>query len=163
MIGCSGEDESPNKKVTQHKLLENNSSVDTDFLSGFDTCTLSDSFFKTREYLIVNTTPAKKYEGFLSYEINTSFNELLVKEIIFGICSDVSPESNDCSLASNVTLVLNTKFDDAKNHLLQSSGLDYSQEKRFLTDDKNNGPTLRPHLHEGPNETVILYCDTGNL
>jgi len=163
IIGCSGEGENQNIKATQLKVAETDSLVDAAFLTEFESCTFSNSFFDARRNIIVKAVPLKIYQGYYSYKIDTSFIGFTVKAIIFGICSNISPASNDCSLASDITLVLDAKFDVAKNHLLTSSGLDYSLEKRLLIDNNDIGPTLRPLLHEGKNNTAVLYCDTGNL
>jgi len=160
-LGCNErQEDTQNTKVTQQKGTDNTVKESTSFLSGFELCKISESLLETRRNLIMNAEPLKKYNSFLSYKLETRFMELPIKIIIFGICSDITPASNDCAMASNVTLVLDTNFDDAKNHLLKMTGMDYSQEKRSPI---SGGLMLRPHLYEGDDNSVILYCDTGEL
>ncbi|HIO96844.1 MAG TPA: hypothetical protein EYG71_02850 [Leucothrix sp.] len=78
-IGCSEKQgDVKNTKVTQQKTTENIGKESSAFLSGFESCTVSDSLLETRKKLIMKTEPLKKYDGYLSYKIEASVMKLPV-------------------------------------------------------------------------------------
>ncbi len=87
-----------------------------------------------------------------------------IKEIVFGTCLQSEPLLTDCSFVKDIALILDIRFIDAKAQLLkENNDIDLSKELRADLNGPNDGPTLRPFMYAGPDNTTILHCDTGGL
>jgi hypothetical protein len=94
---------------------------DKDFLSGFETCSLSEEFFKIRKKTILSKKPIETYDFYLTYRVKTFFMGLPVNKITYGICSGGTPELDECSLAMDVTIMLDTNLSHTQEQLKKIS------------------------------------------
>ena len=159
-----------NDKIQQQAEIVNEpknntllSTIDKAFLVSFESCNISEDLLKTREYLIKNKKPSQTFDGYLTYKIKTSFCELPVKEIIFGVCFKDEPLSKDCSFIEDIALILDSDFNKAVDHFKSTKDIDFTKEKRSVFNSKADGPTLRPLLYKGVDGSTVLHCDTGGL
>ncbi len=151
-----------NKIVNKSKNNSLLSTIDKALLS-FESCKISEDLLKIREYLIKNIKPSQTFDGYLTYKVNTSFGELPVKEVIFGVCLEDEPLSESCSFTQDIALILDSDFNKTIEHLKKLKGADFTKEKRAIFNGKADGPTLRPLLYKGFDGSTVLHCDTGGL
>lgn len=151
-----------NKIVNESKNNSLLSTIDKALLS-FESCKISEDLLKIREYLIKNIKPSQTFDGYLTYKVNTSFGELPVKEVIFGVCLEDEPLSESCSFTQDIALILDSDFNKTIEHLKKLKGVDFTKEKRAIFNGKADGPTLRPLLYKGFDGSTVLHCDTGGL
>jgi len=155
------------KSESTKQATETNKNLNMDFdaasLAAFETCTITDSFLKTRESIIKNLKPLQTSEGYLTYQLDSMFSGLPVKKVIFGACSVEKPLQDDCSFIEEVAFILDVDFDKAKAQLLSDKGIDFTIVKRATLNGEEEGPTLHPVLYQGKDDSTVLHCDTGGL
>jgi len=153
--------ESVNQVTETKKKL--NIDFDAASLAAFESCTITDSFLKSREFIIKNSKPLHTSDGYLTFKLDSMFSGLPVKKIIFGACSVDKPLQDDCSFIEEVAFILDVDFEKAKAQLIKDKGIDFTIVKRATTNGEEEGPTLRPVLYQGKDGSTVLHCDTGGL
>jgi len=149
--GCSIEDE--NKTIF----------LDEKILKGFEKCEYSEEFKELSLKALKEKTPIEidQKRSTIKYKAKGKFFGLPIESIEKGVCYfPLDEDSFSCGFAYNTALIIPKPFNEVKDFLKKSTGMDFTKELR----DKETEALLRPLLipYEGGKKS-ILYCDAGNL